>query len=101
MIFPQAGDGIPRHPSQLYEFAGEGLLLFAILWLYSRKPRPVGAVSGVFLIGYGSLRFLAEFAREPDSFLGLLGLGLSMGQWLSMPMIVAGLIMLRWSLRRA
>ncbi|MHB1094508.1 prolipoprotein diacylglyceryl transferase [Thiobacillus sp.] len=101
MIFPQAGDGIPRHPSQLYEFAGEGLLLFVILWLYSRKPRPTGAVSGVFLIGYGSLRFLVEFAREPDSFLGLLGLGLSMGQWLSLPMIVAGLIMLRWSMRRA
>lgn len=101
MIFAQAGDGIPRHPSQLYEFAGEGLLLFVILWLYSRKPRPTGAVSGVFLIGYGSLRFLVEFAREPDSFLGLLGLGLSMGQWLSLPMIIAGLIMLRWSMRRA
>jgi phosphatidylglycerol:prolipoprotein diacylglycerol transferase len=101
MIFPQAGDGIPRHPSQLYEFAGEGLLLFTILWLYSKKPRPVGAVSGVFLIGYGSLRFLVEFTREPDSFLGLLQFGLSMGQWLSLPMIVAGLVMLRWSLRRA
>ena len=97
MIFPQAGDGIPRHPSQLYQFAGEGLLLFLILWLYARKPRPAGAVSGVFLIGYGSLRFLAEFAREPDAFLGLLGLGLSMGQWLSLPMVLAGL----WLLRRA
>ncbi|MDA8129572.1 MAG: prolipoprotein diacylglyceryl transferase [Betaproteobacteria bacterium] len=101
MIFPQAGDGIPRHPSQLYEFAGEGLLLFAILWLYSRKPRPAGAISGVFLIGYGSLRFLVEFTREPDSFLGLLQFGLSMGQWLSLPMIVAGIVMLRWALRRA
>ncbi|MHB1083904.1 MAG: prolipoprotein diacylglyceryl transferase [Thiobacillus sp.] len=97
MIFPQAGDGIARHPSQLYQFAGEGLLLFVILWLYASKPRPVGAVSGVFLIGYGSLRFIAEFAREPDSFLGLLDLGLSMGQWLSLPMIVAGVIMLRWA----
>jgi phosphatidylglycerol:prolipoprotein diacylglycerol transferase len=101
MVFPQAGDGIPRHPSQLYEFAGEGLLLFTLLWLYSKKPRPVGAVSGVFLIGYVSLRFLVEFTREPDSFLGLLQFGLSMGQWLSLPMIVAGIIMLRWSLRRA
>ncbi|MBN8764267.1 MAG: prolipoprotein diacylglyceryl transferase [Thiobacillus sp.] len=101
MIFPQAGDGIARHPSQLYELAGEGLLLFVILWLYSAKPRPAGAVSGVFLIGYGSLRFLVEFTREPDSFLGLLQFGLSMGQWLSLPMIVAGLVMLRWSLRRA
>jgi phosphatidylglycerol:prolipoprotein diacylglycerol transferase len=100
MIFPQARDGIARHPSQLYQFAGEGVLLFVILWLYARKPRPVGAVSGVFLIGYGAFRFLAEFAREPDAFLGLLGLGLSMGQWLSLPMIVAGVLMLRWAQRQ-
>ena len=101
MVFPQAADGVSRHPSQLYQFAGEGLLLFAILWLYSSKPRPIGAVSGVFLIGYGSFRFLAEFAREPDAFLGLLGLCLSMGQWLSLPMIVAGILMLRWAQGRA
>jgi phosphatidylglycerol:prolipoprotein diacylglycerol transferase len=100
MIFPQAGDGIPRHPSQLYQAAGEGVLLFLILWWYAAKPRPRGAVSAVFLIGYGSFRFLAEFTREPDSFLGLLSLGLSMGQWLSLPMIVAGLIMLRWAQRQ-
>lgn len=100
MVFPQAGDGIGRHPSQLYQLAGEGLLLFVIVWLYSSKPRPLGAVSGVFLIGYGSLRFLAEFTREPDAFLGLLGFGLSMGQWLSLPMIVAGILMLRWSRRQ-
>ena len=99
MVFPQAADGIARHPSQLYQFAGEGLLFFAILWWFARKPRPVGAVSGVFLIGYGTLRFLAEFTREPDSFLGLLGLGLSMGQWLSLPMIVAGILMYRWAQR--
>jgi phosphatidylglycerol:prolipoprotein diacylglycerol transferase len=85
---------VARHPSQLYQFAMEGLLLFAILWIYSKKPRPVRAVSAVFLIGYGSFRFLAEFAREPDSFLGILALGLSMGQWLSLPMIVAGIIFL-------
>ena len=97
MVFPQAGDGIARHPSQLYQFAGEGLLLFAIVWLFALKPRAVGAVSAVFLIGYGVLRFLAEFTREPDSFLGLLGLGLSMGQWLSLPMIVVGI----WMYRRA
>jgi phosphatidylglycerol---prolipoprotein diacylglyceryl transferase len=101
MVFPQADDGIARHPSQLYQLAGEGLLLFAILWLYSRKPRPVGAVSGVFLIGYGTFRFLAEFAREPDAFLGLLGLGFSMGQWLSLPMVVAGVILLRWAQRQS
>jgi phosphatidylglycerol:prolipoprotein diacylglycerol transferase len=100
MIFPQAGDGIPRHPSQLYQAAGEGVLLFLILWWYAAKPRPRGAVSAVFLIGYGSFRFLAEFTREPDSFLGLLSLGFSMGQWLSLPMIVAGLIMLRWAQRQ-
>lgn len=100
MIFPQAMDGgIPRHPSQLYEAAGEGVLLFFILWWFARKPRPVGAVSAVFLIGYGSFRFLAEFTREPDSFLGLLSLGLTMGQWLSLPMIVAGVILYRWSQR--
>jgi phosphatidylglycerol---prolipoprotein diacylglyceryl transferase len=101
MVFPQADDGIARHPSQLYQLAGEGLLLFAILWLYSRKPRPVGAASGVFLIGYGTFRFLAEFAREPDAFLGLLGLGFSMGQWLSLPMVVAGVILLRWAQRQS
>jgi phosphatidylglycerol:prolipoprotein diacylglycerol transferase len=72
----------------------EGMLLFVILWLYSRKPRPVGAVSAVFLIGYGSFRFLAEFTREPDSFLGLLSFGMSMGQWLSLPMILAGIALL-------
>ncbi len=100
MIFPQAMDGgIPRHPSQLYQAAGEGVLLFFILWWFARKPRPLGAVSAVFLIGYGSFRFLAEFTREPDSFLGLLSLGLTMGQWLSLPMIIAGVILYRWSQR--
>lgn len=99
MVFPQH-DQLPRHPSQLYEFALEGLALFALLWLFSRKPRPTGAVSGLFLVGYGTARFLVEFTREPDSFLGLLALGLSMGQWLSLPMIVAGLVMLRWAYRK-
>jgi phosphatidylglycerol:prolipoprotein diacylglycerol transferase len=98
VVFPQI-DSIPRHPSQLYQFALEGLALFTLLWLFSRKPRPTGAVSGLFLIGYGSFRFLAEFTREPDSFLGLLALNLSMGQWLSLPMIVAGMAMLRWAYR--
>jgi phosphatidylglycerol:prolipoprotein diacylglycerol transferase len=96
VVFPQI-DSIPRHPSQLYQFALEGLALFALLWLFSRKPRPTGAVSGLFLIGYGSFRFLAEFTREPDNFLGLLALNLSMGQWLSLPMVIAGIAMLRWS----
>lgn len=98
MVFPQV-DGTARHPSQLYEFGLEGVALFCILWLYSRKPRPVGAVSALFLIGYGSFRFLVEFTREPDSYLGLLSLGLSMGQWLSLPMVIAGVWLLHWSLR--
>ncbi len=98
MVFPYA-DALPRHPSQLYQLAGEGLTLFVILWIFAKKPRQVGAISAVFLMGYGTLRFLAEFTREPDSFLGLLDLGLSMGQWLSLPMVVAGFIMYRWSQR--
>ncbi|MDP3483612.1 MAG: prolipoprotein diacylglyceryl transferase, partial [Sulfuricella sp.] len=100
VVFPQI-DSIPRHPSQLYQFALEGLALFALLWLFSRKPRPTGAVSGLFLIGYGAFRFLVEYTREPDSFLGLLALNLSMGQWLSLPMIVAGMAMLRWAYRKS
>jgi phosphatidylglycerol:prolipoprotein diacylglycerol transferase len=92
MIFPQT-DNIARHPSQLYEFALEGIVLFCILWWFSRKQRPVGSISALFLIGYGSFRFLAEFTREPDSYLGLLSLGLSMGQWLSLPMVLTGIWM--------
>ena len=99
MVFRGAGP-LPRHPSQLYQFALEGVLLFAILWLYSAKPRPVGAVSAMFLIGYGVLRFAAEFFREPDDFLGLLAFNLSMGQWLSLPMVLAGIVMLAWSGRK-
>ncbi len=99
MVFPQV-DLQPRHPSQLYEFGLEGLMLFAILWWFSARPRPVGAVSALFLIGYGCFRFLVEFTREPDDFLGLLTLGLSMGQWLSLPMIVAGVLMMVWAYRR-
>ena len=95
MWFPQVdATAIARHPSQLYQFAMEGMLLFLILWIYARKPRPLRAVSAVFLIGYGSFRFLAEFTREPDSFLGLLSFGMSMGQWLSLPMILAGIAIL-------
>lgn len=97
VVFPQV-DNLPRHPSQLYEFGLEGIALFLLLWIYSSKPRPVGAVSGLFLIGYGVSRFVVEFAREPDSFLGPLALGLSMGQWLSLPMILIGIWMLRYAL---
>jgi phosphatidylglycerol:prolipoprotein diacylglycerol transferase len=90
MIFPQAGDHILRHPSQLYEFAGEGICLGVLLWLYARYPRKKAQTSGAFMFGYGIFRFLAEFTREPDRFLGTLSLGLSMGQWLSVPMILFG-----------
>ncbi len=99
MVFPQGGP-VPRHPSQLYQFGLEGLLLFAILWVYSARARPAGAVSGAFLLGYGAFRFAAEYFREPDNFLGLLAFDLSMGQWLSLPMIVAGAGLLAWAYRR-
>jgi phosphatidylglycerol---prolipoprotein diacylglyceryl transferase len=92
---------LPRHPSQLYESALEGFVLFALLWIFARRRRPLGAVSGLFLIGYGSFRFLIEYAREPDSFLGVLALGMSMGQWLSLPMIVIGVLMMVWAYWRA
>ena len=96
MVFPQSGTADPRHPSQLYQFAGEGLLLFALVWWFSSRPRPVGRTTGLFVAGYGVLRFLAEFAREPDAFLGVLAGGLTMGQLLSVPMVVVGLyLMLR------
>lgn len=90
MIFPQSGDFLARHPSQLYEVFLEGFVLFIVLWMYSKQSRKIGQVSGLFLMGYGVLRFIVEFTREPDDFLGLLALNLSMGQWLSIPMIVVG-----------
>jgi phosphatidylglycerol:prolipoprotein diacylglycerol transferase len=90
MIFPQAGDGIARHPSQLYQFAMEGVLLFALVWWYAGRERRPWQVTGAFLLGYGVFRFVAEYFREPDSFLGLLSLGMSMGQWLCLPMVALG-----------
>jgi len=100
MLFRSPGAGVlPRHPSQLYQFGLEGVLLFVVLWIYSAKPRPTGAVSGAFLLGYGVFRFSAEYFREPDDFLGLLALNLSMGQWLSLPMIAIGAAMLVWTWR--
>jgi phosphatidylglycerol:prolipoprotein diacylglycerol transferase len=100
MIYPQV-DMLPRHPSQLYNAALEGVLLFIVLWAYAARPRPMGAVSGLFLLGYGTFRFIEEYAREPDSFLGFLAGGFTMGQWLSMPMIVGGVGMMVWAYRRA
>jgi len=89
MVFPNGGP-LARHPSQLYQAALEGFCLFLILFLFSRKPRPLGMVSGVFLLGYGVCRFIIEFFREPDAHLGLLTLNLSMGQLLTIPMLLVG-----------
>jgi phosphatidylglycerol:prolipoprotein diacylglycerol transferase len=99
MVFPQSGSDVARHPSPLYQFALEGLLLFVLLWWYAARPSAHaepgggvawGRVSGAFLVGYGVLRFTAEYFREPDSFLGLLAFNLSMGQWLCVPMVALG-----------
>ncbi len=100
MVFPHGG-ALPRHPSQLYQALLEGLIFFLILWLYSRKPRPTMAVSGLFLLCYGVFRFVVEFVREPDQQLGYLAFGwLTMGQVLSAPMIVGGIGLLIWAYSR-
>ena len=96
MVFRGAGDA-PRHPSQVYQFLLEGVLLFVLLWWYASTPRKQGQVGSAFLVGYGVFRFIAEFFREPDAHLGLLGLGMSMGQWLCIPMIVGGALIWRWA----
>jgi phosphatidylglycerol:prolipoprotein diacylglycerol transferase len=97
MVFPGSGSDLPRHPSQIYQFLLEGLLLFVLLWLYARKPRPQGQVAAAFLVGYGLFRFVAEYFREPDNFLGLLAGGLSMGQWLCLPMMLGGALLWWWA----
>jgi phosphatidylglycerol:prolipoprotein diacylglycerol transferase len=101
MVFPQAPDALARHPSQLYQFALEGVLFFIILWWFSAKPRPRMAVSGLFLICYGVFRFAVEFVRQPDAQLGYLAFDwLTMGQVLSLPMVIAGLILMTIAYRR-
>lgn len=90
---------LPRHPSQLYEMFFEGIILFIILNLFIRKPRPMGSVSGLFLIGYGAFRIFIEFFRQPDAQLGLFG-GISMGQILSIPMIIIGIFMMVWAYKK-
>jgi phosphatidylglycerol---prolipoprotein diacylglyceryl transferase len=102
MAFPQSDNPtLPRHPSQLYQFGLEGIMLFVLLWWYARREHPTGRVSGAFLFGYGVFRFIAEYFREPDAFLGLRALGLSQGQWLSVPMIMIGAAIWWWAGRRA
>jgi phosphatidylglycerol:prolipoprotein diacylglycerol transferase len=92
---------LPLHPSQLYEAALEGLLLFSVLWLFSARPRPQCAVSGLFLVIYGLARFCVEFVRQPDPQLGYLAFGwLTMGQLLSLPMLLAGVALLIWAYRK-
>lgn len=100
MVFPHAGD-LPRHPSQLYQLALEGFALFVILWLYSAKPRPTMAVSGLFLICYGIFRFMVEFVRQPDAHLNFVALDwVTMGQLLSLPMVAAGVLLFLLAHRR-
>ena len=97
MVFPHAGPA-PRHPSQWYEFFLEGIVLFLILWIFSRKPRPLGVVSGLFALFYGLFRFMVEFVREPDAPIGYIAFGwMTEGQLLSLPLIAIGI----WLVGRA
>ena len=93
MIFPRTEDLVPRHPSQIYQALLEGLLLFLVVWLFGQRPgvrARFGMLTGIFLVGYGCARIVGEFFREPDGFLGYLWAGATMGQLLSIPMILAG-----------
>ena len=94
MVFPNAGD-LARHPSQLYQAFLEGLVLFIVLWIFARKPHPIGAVSGLFMLLYGVFRFTVEFVRQPDPHLNFIAFNwMTLGQLLSVPMIVAGLVIM-------
>lgn len=94
VVFPGAGSD-PRHPSQLYEFALEGVVLFVVIWIFSSKPRPRMTVTGLFLVGYGAFRFFIEFFRQPDAHINFDAFGwMTRGQILCVPMIIAGLIFL-------
>jgi phosphatidylglycerol:prolipoprotein diacylglycerol transferase len=100
MVFPFV-DAQPRHPSMLYEALLEGVVLFIVLWVYSSRPRPTMAVSGLFLVCYGVFRFLVEFVRQPDAQLGFIAFNwLTMGHLLSLPMIVLGAAFLVYAYRR-
>lgn len=99
MVFPDPLAGLaPRHPSQLYEAFLEGVVLFTALWFYSARPRPRAAVSGMFLVLYGTFRFLVEFTRQPDPQLGFVAFGwMTMGQLLCLPMLALGAGLLWWA----
>ncbi len=95
MIFPRSGSDVPRHPSPLYEMLLEGVLLFIILWVFARKPRPTMAISGLFALCYGLFRIFVEFFRLPDAQLGYLAFGwVTMGMVLSVPLCVVGLLLM-------
>ncbi len=101
MVFPKDPLHLPRHPSQLYEFLLEGITLFLVIWFYSRKTKPKGAVSALFLIGYGLARFFVEFFREPDPQLGYIAFGwMTRGQELSIPMVIIGIFIILFSYMR-
>jgi phosphatidylglycerol:prolipoprotein diacylglycerol transferase len=98
MIFPRDPLALARHPSQLYQFLLEGCLLFVLVWMFSLRPRPRWSVAGVFLVGYGAFRFIAEFFREPDAHLGFQAFGwLTRGQLLCLPMLFLGLWLLHYA----
>ncbi len=102
MVFPRTEDGIPRHPSQIYQALMEGLLLFLVVWTFGRREAVrarFGMLTGIFLIGYGCARIVGEFFREPDGFLGYLWAGATMGQLLSLPMILAGMGLVAYAVR--
>ncbi|OUS30386.1 prolipoprotein diacylglyceryl transferase [Thalassotalea sp. 42_200_T64] len=100
MIFPSDPLGLPRHPSQLYEFFLEGVVLFMIIYVVCRKPKPAGVASGIFLAGYGLFRMIIEFFREPDAHLGFYFSFISMGQMLSLPMVIVGIGLITWGLNQ-
>jgi phosphatidylglycerol:prolipoprotein diacylglycerol transferase len=101
MVFPGDPLGLARHPSQLYQFAMEGILLFFVLFWYTRSPRPHWSAAGLFLLGYGLFRSFAEFFREPDAHIGFDALGwMTRGQLLSLPMIAIGAAIMIWAYRR-
>ena len=98
MVFPKDPDGLVRHPSQLYQAMLEGVILFAIVFWFSQKPKPRGAVSGLLLIVYGVFRFIVEFVREPDAHLGFVAFDwMTRGQVLTIPMMIGGAILMYWS----
>ena len=94
-------ESVLRHPSSLYQAFAEGVVLFLLLAIFARRPRPIGVLSGIFLLGYGSLRVLTEYFRMPDAHIGyLVGDWLTMGQLLSLPMVLLGILIVGWAINR-